>query len=190
MNRFLEQLTGVALQRRGGVRDDRGPRRERCGLHLRLTGKFVDHMNEAMDFKHYGVPLAEVTVYLVGVVELLGGLLLVVGLFTRLAALLLAANMVGAIATAGRVDGGSFHLGVAPTLLVAMLFLLWAGSGALALDGKLAGNNGAAPASRSAVSTDQPHPSRRSRATASHICVDSASDSWSTRSSLPWNMVP
>ena len=94
-------------------------------------------MNEAMDFDHYGVPSADVAVYLVGVVELIGGFLLVVGLFTRLAALLLAVNMVGAIATAGRVDGGSFHLGVAPTLLVAMLFLLWAGSGTLALDGKL-----------------------------------------------------
>ena len=69
--------------------------------------------------------------------ELLGGFLLVVGLFTRLAALILAVNMVGAIATAGRVDGGSFHLGVAPTLLVAMLFLVWAGSGALAVDPKL-----------------------------------------------------
>jgi len=42
--------------------------------------------------------------------------------------------MVGAIATAGRVDGGSFHLGVAPAMLVAMLFLVWAGSGRLALD--------------------------------------------------------
>ena len=102
-------------------------------------GKFVDHMHELADFEHYGVPLANIAVYVVGVVELLGGILLVVGLFTRLAALILAADMVGAIATAGRVDGGSFHLGVAPTLLVAMLFLLWAGSGAFALDAKLAG---------------------------------------------------
>ena len=102
------------------------------------AGKFVDHTHELADFEHYGVPLADIAVYLVGIVELLGGILLVVGLFTRLAALILAANMVGAIATAGRVDGGSFNLGVAPTLLVAMLFLLWAGSGAFALDAKLA----------------------------------------------------
>ena len=105
-------------------------------------GKFSDHMNEAMDFDHYGVPWANITVYIVGVVELMGGLLLVAGLFTRLAALVLAVNMVGAIATAGRVDGGSFHLGVAPTLLVAMLFLVWAGSGAYAVDAKLAGGGG------------------------------------------------
>jgi putative oxidoreductase len=109
------------------------------------AGKFVDHMKEAVDFDRYGVPAAEVAVYLVGVIELVGGLLLVVGLFTRLAALILAFNMVGAIATAGRVDGGSFHLGVAPTLLVAMLFLLWAGSGAFAVDGKL-DSGGARPA--------------------------------------------
>jgi putative oxidoreductase len=100
-------------------------------------GKFVDHAAEAADFEHYGIPAPEVATYLVGTLELVGGLLLVVGLLTRPAAALLAANMVGAIATAGRVDGGSFHLGVAPTLLVAMLFLVWAGPGALALDGTL-----------------------------------------------------
>jgi putative oxidoreductase len=97
-------------------------------------GKFVDHAAETADFEHYGIPAPEVATYLVGALELVGGALLVVGLLTRPAAALLAANMLGAIATAGRVDGGSFHLGVAPTLLVAMLFLVWAGPGALALD--------------------------------------------------------
>ena len=58
-----------------------------------------------------------------------------VGLLTRPAAAVLAVNLVGAIATAGRVDGGSFHLGVGPTLLVAMLFLVWAGPGVLASTG-------------------------------------------------------
>jgi putative oxidoreductase len=110
------------------------------------TGKFVDHMKEAMDFESYGVPIPDTAVYVVGVLELVGGLLLVVGLFTRVAALLLAANMIGAIATAGVMEGGSFHLGVAPALLVAMLFLLWAGPGALALDNKLAGGGGPRPA--------------------------------------------
>jgi len=107
------------------------------------TGKFVDHMQEAMDFKSYGVPIPDTAVYVVGVLELVCGLLLVIGLFTRVAALLLAANMVGAISTAGVMEGGSFHLGVAPALLVAMLFLLWAGPGAFALDNKLAGVGGA-----------------------------------------------
>ena len=97
-------------------------------------GKFVDNAKETADFDHYGIPAPEVATYLVGTLELVCGALLVVGLLTRPAAFLLACNMVGAIATAGRVDGGSFHLGVAPTLLVAMLFLLWAGPGRLAVD--------------------------------------------------------
>jgi putative oxidoreductase len=97
-------------------------------------GKFVDHAKESADFAHYGIPAPEVATYFVGALELLGGLLLIVGLLTRPVALLLAANLVGAIATAGRVDGGSFHLGVAPTMLAAMLFLLWAGSGRPAVD--------------------------------------------------------
>ncbi len=97
-------------------------------------GKFVDHTQESADFDHYGIPAPEITTYLVGALELLGGLLLIVGLCTRPAAALLAVNLVGAIATAGRVDGGTFHLGVAPAMLVAMLFLVWAGSGRLALD--------------------------------------------------------
>jgi uncharacterized membrane protein YphA (DoxX/SURF4 family) len=100
-------------------------------------GKFVDHAQETADFDRYGIPAPEVATYLVGTLELVCGALLVVGLLTRPAAFLLACNMVGAIATAGRVDGGSFHLGVAPALLVAMLFLLWAGPGHLALDRRL-----------------------------------------------------
>jgi putative oxidoreductase len=101
------------------------------------TGKFADHAQEAMDFDRYGVPVPDVAVYAVGVIELVGGLLLVVGLLTRPAAGLLALTMIGAISTAGRVDGGSFHLGVAPTVLVVMLVLLWTGAGRPSLDHRL-----------------------------------------------------
>jgi putative oxidoreductase len=97
-------------------------------------GKFVDHAQESVDFDRYGIPLPEATTYLVGTLELVCGVLLVLGLLTRPAALLLALNLVGAIATAGRVDGGSFHLGVGPAMLAAMVFLVWAGCGRLALD--------------------------------------------------------
>src|SRR5262249_7177506 len=72
------------------------------------TGKFLDHMQEAIDFKSYGVPVPNAAVYVVGVVELVGGMLLVLGLFTRVAALFLACDMVGAISTAGVMEGGSF----------------------------------------------------------------------------------
>lgn len=101
------------------------------------TGKFFDHAKEAVDFDRYGVPVPEVAVTLVGVVELLGGLLLILGLLTRPAAAALALTMVGAIATAGRVDGGSFHLGVAPTALVVLVVLLWTGAGRPAFDALL-----------------------------------------------------
>ena len=110
-------------------------------------GKFVDHAQESADFDHYGIPAPEVATYLVGTLELVGGILLLIGLLTRPAALLLALNMVGAIATAGRVDGGTFHLGVGPAMLVAMLFLVWAGSGRLAVDRALGPRLTAAPTS-------------------------------------------
>jgi putative oxidoreductase len=146
MNRLLEQLTRSRVHGAGAYATT-AVRVVTGAVFVSVsTGKFVDHMKEAMDFESYGIPVADTAVYVVGVLELVGGLLLVVGLFTRLAALALAANMVGAISTAGVMEGGSFHLGVAPTLLVAMLFLLWAGPGAFALDNKLAGGGGARPA--------------------------------------------
>jgi putative oxidoreductase len=100
-------------------------------------GKFADHAKEAADFDRYGVPFPDVAVYLSGTIELVCGVLLILGLLTRIAAALLAVNLVVAIATAGRVEGGSFHLGVGPAMLLAMLFLVWAGAGALALDRRL-----------------------------------------------------
>jgi putative oxidoreductase len=102
------------------------------------TGKFTDHASEAASFVHYGVPLAGASVWAVGLVEAIGGLLLVLGLFTRLAAAALAADMIGVAVTAGRVDGGLLNLGLAPLLLVGMLVVLWTGPGALSLDAVVA----------------------------------------------------
>jgi putative oxidoreductase len=101
------------------------------------TGKFVDHASEVMDFHHYGIPWPGAAVWLTGTVEVVCGALLVLGLLTRPAAALLGLTLIGAISTAGRVDGGSFHLGVAPTLLAVMLVLLWLGPGRPALDAVL-----------------------------------------------------
>jgi putative oxidoreductase len=98
------------------------------------AAKFVDYGKEVSDFRSFEVPWAEVVVPMVGVLEVVGGALLVIGLLVRPVALVLALNMVGALATAGRVKGGSFHLVYAPALLVAMLFLAWAGPGRLAVD--------------------------------------------------------
>lgn len=100
-------------------------------------GKFVHHSAEAAAFDRYGIPAPETVTYLVGALELVGGLLLILGLGTRLAALALGANMIGAISTAGPVDGGPIHLGLAPALLVAMVFLVWAGGGARSIDERI-----------------------------------------------------
>jgi len=100
-------------------------------------GKFTRHAAEAAAFDRYGIPLADVATYLVGATELVCGLLLVAGLATRPAALALALDMAVAIATAGRIDGGPVHLGLAPVLLGVMLLLLWAGAGRPSLDARL-----------------------------------------------------
>ena len=97
-------------------------------------GKFADHAKEVADFRGFEVPWPEVAVPLVGTVEVVGGILLVVGLLVRPAAFVLALNMIGALATAGRVEGGSFHLVYAPALLLLMVFLVWAGPGRCSLD--------------------------------------------------------
>lgn len=102
-------------------------------------GKFFDYSKEVDDFRTYEVPWAEVAVPFVGVIELVGGILLIIGLFVRPVAFVLALNMVGALATAGRVEGGSFHLVYAPALLVLMLFLCWSGPGRCSLDERATG---------------------------------------------------
>ena len=102
------------------------------------VGKFTDHRSEVMSFVHYGVPLVGVSVWIVGLVETIGGLMLVAGILTRWAAAALAGDMIGVIATAGRVDGGWLNLGLAPLLLLGMLLVLWTGPGVLSLDAVIA----------------------------------------------------
>jgi putative oxidoreductase len=96
--------------------------------------KFSDHDGELRDFRDWDIPAASVAVYVVGLVELVGGLMLLFGLLTRVASLVLAALMVGAILTAGRVEGFGFHTTVPPLLILALLFVFYAGGGPLALD--------------------------------------------------------
>lgn len=101
-------------------------------------GKFTRHEEYIEDFVSYGLPESSLLVYLVGLLELVGGLMLIAGLLTRLVALGLFLDMVGAVATAGVQVGGAIHLGLAPALAVAMLFLIWAGPGPLSVDERLA----------------------------------------------------
>jgi uncharacterized membrane protein YphA (DoxX/SURF4 family) len=80
----------------------------------------------------YG-PAPETFVIVIGVIELAGGLLLIIGVFTRPAALVLAADMLGAIVVSGIAKGELVSLTLAPAELVAMLVLLWTGPAGAAL---------------------------------------------------------
>jgi putative oxidoreductase len=92
-------------------------------------GKFVNHASELASFKTYGLPAPEVFVVTVGLIELVGGLLVVTGVLTRAAALVLAGDMIGAIVVSGIAKGELISLTLAPAELVAMLVLLWTGPG-------------------------------------------------------------
>ena len=93
------------------------------------VGKFTSHGSEVASFRDYGLPEPDAFVYAVGVLEIGGGLLLLAGLLTRLAALALAGDMAGAIAVSGIGQGEAISLTLAPALLVAMLFLIRVGGG-------------------------------------------------------------
>ncbi len=97
------------------------------------VGKFVNHASELASFKTYGLPAPEVFVAAIGVIELVGGALLIAGLLTRPAALVLAGDMVGAVLVSGIARGELISLTLAPAELVVMLVLLRSGSGSLAL---------------------------------------------------------
>ena len=88
-------------------------------------GKFSQHASEVASFDKYGLPSPDAFVYVIGVVEIVGGLLLVLGLLTPFVALVMAGDMVGAIALSGIKEGEVLpSLTLAPALLVVMLLLL------------------------------------------------------------------
>jgi putative oxidoreductase len=98
-------------------------------------------------FGQAGIPLPAVSAVVVTLVEFLGGLALIVGLFTRWAALLLAINMLVAV-LAVHLKAGFFlphGFEYALTLLFANVGLALAGPGAFAVD-NLLGKRHAAPA--------------------------------------------
>ncbi len=99
--------------------------------------KFTRHETLVDSFERYGLPWPDASVYVAGTVELAGGVLLVVGLITRVAAAVVAINMTVAVLTGGRVDVDLYHVGLGVVLLVAALFLLWAGGGPWSIDERL-----------------------------------------------------
>jgi putative oxidoreductase len=93
------------------------------------AGKFVNHASELASFKTYGLPAPGVFVVVIGVIEVVGGVLLIAGVLLRPAAAVLAGDMIGAIVISGIARGELISLTLAPVELVAMLALLWTGSG-------------------------------------------------------------
>jgi len=91
-------------------------------------------------FAQMGVPMPTVTGPLIGLIELLGGVALIVGLFTRVAAILLACDMLGAIVLVHAAGGFFLPSGLEFVLMLfaAAITLLFAGPGALSVDGVLA----------------------------------------------------
>jgi putative oxidoreductase len=96
--------------------------------------KFSAHGAEVASFEKYGLPSPSAFVYAIGVLEVVGGLLLLAGLLTRPVALALAGDMVGAIVVSGIGENEVVSLTLAPAELVVMLVLLWVGPGAAAVD--------------------------------------------------------
>jgi putative oxidoreductase len=116
----------------------RGTARITAGLVFLGFGiaKFVNHAVEVDSFETYGLPAPDAFVYAIGAIEVVGGVLLITGCRARLAALVLAGDMVGAIAVSGIKEGEPISLTLAPVLLVIMLVVLRAGPGHRPLSGQ------------------------------------------------------
>ena len=100
-------------------------------------GKLHNLSNVIEFFKTLGIPAPSLQAPFVAGVEFFGGILVLVGLLTPLAAFLLACTMVVAILTARLGDvhtiGGLANLAEV-SFLVMLLWLVWEGAGKISLD--------------------------------------------------------
>lgn len=138
------------------------------GLIFVVAGlaKFVLHGWELAAFRRFEMPVPEVSVLVIGALEVLGGVLLTARRAVAPVALLEAAIMVGAIAVSGIGAGDVIpSLTLAPALLVALLVLLArvgrGGRGGRV--GRSVGRDGARGAAQGAAGGGAPPPRTRTR---------------------------
>lgn len=100
------------------------------------------HEGVATMFGKMGIPLPSLAAYVVMWVEFLGGIALILGLFTRIAAILLVIDMLGAIFFVHAKNGFFLPTGFEFPLLLgtACLALALAGGGMVAVDGMMGGS--------------------------------------------------
>ena len=90
--------------------------------------KFVFHHWELDAFRSFGLPFPSALEIFAGVLEVVGGVFLALRRYVAPVAVLLSITMVVAIGASGIGHGDVIpSLTLAPVLLVAMLYLLWAG---------------------------------------------------------------
>jgi putative oxidoreductase len=96
-------------------------------------------------FAQMGVPMPAVVGPVIALIELFGGVALIVGLFTRVAAIALACDMLGAMILVHAAGGFFLPNGLEFVLMLfaAALALVFAGPGALSVDGVLASRRSA-----------------------------------------------
>ena len=98
----------------------------------------LQHLDKVIGFfTDLGIPAPQIQAPFVAGVELVGGILLIVGLASRISALLLSSTMVVAIATAKRADihGFTDFIGLDEWVYLVMLgWLVLAGPGRFAID--------------------------------------------------------
>ena len=116
------------------IRGDRGAARVAIltGVTFVFAGlvKFVFHHWELHAFRTFGLPWPSALEIFAGVLEVAGGILLVVRRWVVPTALMLAATMVVAIASSGIGHGDVIpSLTLAPVLLIATIYLLAVGLG-------------------------------------------------------------
>ena len=102
-------------------------------------GKLHNIERTAQFFASLHIPAPGIQAVFVALIELAGGILLVLGLGTRIVSLLLSGTMVVALLTAVEYEGFTGLLTASETIyLVALLWLIVAGPGAASVDALLA----------------------------------------------------